>query len=138
MIVVRRNIIILLTKYDCLIGLVISSRRQVVSVLLFTLTAEPPLVSGFIIDILWQEKAIIFTDKSIQHSVSQSISEDSDHDCSLIRGDPQWPDIATCIIKNILLCSKMPVFRKDPCGFFCIIMTYGAVLYADYVVVRWL
>ena len=71
MIVVRRNIIILLTKYDCLIGLVISSRRQVVSVLLFTLTAEPPLVSGFIIDILWQEKAIIFTDKSIQHSVSQ-------------------------------------------------------------------
>ena len=32
MIVVRRNIIILLTKYDCLIGLVISSRRQVVSV----------------------------------------------------------------------------------------------------------
>ena len=32
----------------------------------------------------------------------------------------------------------MPVFRKDPCGFFCIIMTYGAVLYADYVVVRWL
>ena len=30
----------------------------------------------------------------------------------------------------------MPVFRKDPCGFFCIFMTYGAVLYADYVVVR--
>jgi len=32
----------------------------------------------------------------------------------------------------------MPVFQKDPCGFFCIFMTYGAVLYADYVVVRWI
>ena len=32
----------------------------------------------------------------------------------------------------------MPVFRKDPCGFVCILMTYGAVLYADYVVVRWI
>lgn len=32
----------------------------------------------------------------------------------------------------------MAVFRKDPCGFFCILMTYGAVLYADYVVVRWI
>lgn len=30
----------------------------------------------------------------------------------------------------------MPVFQKDPCGVFCICMTYGAVLYADYVVVR--
>ena len=32
----------------------------------------------------------------------------------------------------------MAIFRKDPCGFFCILMTYGAVLYADYVVVRWI
>jgi hypothetical protein len=32
----------------------------------------------------------------------------------------------------------MAVFRGDPCGFFCILMTYGAVLYADYVVVRWI
>ena len=32
----------------------------------------------------------------------------------------------------------MPVFRKDPCGFICLLMTYGAVLYADYVVVRWI
>jgi len=32
----------------------------------------------------------------------------------------------------------MPVFQKDPCGFFCILMTYGAILYADYVVVRWI
>eukprot|EP00088_Acartia_fossae_P023978 TRINITY_DN2493_c0_g1_i1.p1 TRINITY_DN2493_c0_g1~~TRINITY_DN2493_c0_g1_i1.p1 ORF type:complete len:284 (-),score=19.15 TRINITY_DN2493_c0_g1_i1:219-1070(-) len=32
----------------------------------------------------------------------------------------------------------MVVFRSDPCGFFCICMTYGAVLYADYVVVKWI
>lgn len=32
----------------------------------------------------------------------------------------------------------MVVFQKDPCGFVCICMTYGAVLYADYVVVRWI
>lgn len=32
----------------------------------------------------------------------------------------------------------MAVFRRDPCGFFCLLMTYGAVLYADYVVVRWI
>ena len=32
---------------------------------------------------------------------------------------------------------KMAVFRKDPCGFTCVIMTYAAVIYADYVVVRW-
>ena len=32
---------------------------------------------------------------------------------------------------------KMAVFRKDPCGFTCLIMTYAAVIYADYVVVRW-
>ncbi|WAR05341.1 ZDHC3-like protein [Mya arenaria] len=30
----------------------------------------------------------------------------------------------------------MVVFRSDPCGICCIIITYGAVLYADYVVVR--
>jgi hypothetical protein len=30
------------------------------------------------------------------------------------------------------------VFRSDPCGFTCLIMTYGAVFYADYVVVRWI
>jgi len=33
---------------------------------------------------------------------------------------------------------KVPICRKDPCGFFCIFMTYCAVLYADYVVVRWI
>ena len=32
----------------------------------------------------------------------------------------------------------MVVFRKDPCGFTCLLMTYLAVLYADYVVVRWI
>ena len=30
------------------------------------------------------------------------------------------------------------IFRKDACGFTCLVMTYGAVLYADYVVVRWI
>ena len=30
------------------------------------------------------------------------------------------------------------IFRRDPCGVTCILMTYGCVLYADYVVVRWL
>ncbi|KAK7471768.1 hypothetical protein BaRGS_00035590, partial [Batillaria attramentaria] len=30
----------------------------------------------------------------------------------------------------------MVVFRNDPCGVICIIITYGAVLYADYVIVR--
>ena len=34
--------------------------------------------------------------------------------------------------------SKMAVFRKDPCGFTCLLMTYAAVFYADYVVVRWI
>ena len=38
MIVIRRKIIIIITKYICLIGLVISSRRQVVSVLSVLLT----------------------------------------------------------------------------------------------------
>ena len=32
----------------------------------------------------------------------------------------------------------MVVFRKDPCGLVCLGMTYGAVLYADYVVVNWI
>jgi hypothetical protein len=32
----------------------------------------------------------------------------------------------------------MAVFRADPCGIVCLLMTYGAVFYADYVVVRWL
>ncbi|TRY78373.1 hypothetical protein TCAL_01698 [Tigriopus californicus] len=30
------------------------------------------------------------------------------------------------------------VFRADPCGITCILMTYACVLYADYVVVRWI
>ncbi|KAK2167139.1 hypothetical protein NP493_1288g00002 [Ridgeia piscesae] len=30
----------------------------------------------------------------------------------------------------------MVVFRGDPCGIICLVITYGAVLYADYVVVR--
>ncbi len=32
----------------------------------------------------------------------------------------------------------MIVFRKDPCGITCLVMTYLAVFYADYVVVRWI
>jgi len=32
----------------------------------------------------------------------------------------------------------MVVFRKDPCGVTCLIMTYAAVIYADYVVIRWI
>ena len=32
----------------------------------------------------------------------------------------------------------MVVFRKDPCGVTCLLMTYAAVIYADYVVVRWI
>jgi len=32
----------------------------------------------------------------------------------------------------------MAVFQKDPCGLFCILMTYAAVLYADYAVIRWI
>lgn len=27
---------------------------------------------------------------------------------------------------------------KDPCGFVCVFITYLAVLYADYVVTRWI
>lgn len=30
------------------------------------------------------------------------------------------------------------MFVKDPCGIVCIIVTYLAVSYADYVVVRWI
>ncbi|XP_076065728.1 DNZDHHC/NEW1 zinc finger protein 11 [Oratosquilla oratoria] len=32
----------------------------------------------------------------------------------------------------------MPVFRKDPCGITCIILTYCAIFYADYVVINWI
>ena len=32
----------------------------------------------------------------------------------------------------------MVVFRKDPCGIVCLAMTYGAVFYADYVVINWI
>lgn len=32
----------------------------------------------------------------------------------------------------------MAVFRFDPCGIICIILTYLAVFYADYVVVEWM
>jgi len=31
----------------------------------------------------------------------------------------------------------MAKLRGDPCGLFCIFLTYGAVCYADYVVVRY-
>ncbi|KAH8378380.1 hypothetical protein KR093_011084 [Drosophila rubida] len=30
------------------------------------------------------------------------------------------------------------VFIRDPCGIACLIVTYGAVIYADYVVMRWI
>lgn len=30
------------------------------------------------------------------------------------------------------------IFRWDPCGILCCLLTYAAVLYADYVVVNWL
>ncbi|XP_017059326.1 palmitoyltransferase ZDHHC3 [Drosophila ficusphila] len=30
------------------------------------------------------------------------------------------------------------VFIRDPCGIACLVVTYGAVLYADYVVIRWI
>ena len=45
------------------------------------------------------------------------------------------------IHKNGLIYSlslKMVVFRKDPCGIVCLAMTYGAVFYADYVVINWI
>ena len=31
----------------------------------------------------------------------------------------------------------MPVVRNDPCGWTCLLMTYAAVIYADYVIIRW-
>ncbi|XP_037960111.1 palmitoyltransferase ZDHHC3-like [Teleopsis dalmanni] len=30
------------------------------------------------------------------------------------------------------------MFVRDPCGIVCLIITYGAVFYADYVVMRWI
>lgn len=30
------------------------------------------------------------------------------------------------------------MFVRDPCGIVCIIVTYVAVFYADYVVIRWI
>ncbi|KAK4885905.1 hypothetical protein RN001_002176 [Aquatica leii] len=30
------------------------------------------------------------------------------------------------------------MFVKDPCGIICVFVTYGAVFYADYVVIRWI
>jgi len=30
----------------------------------------------------------------------------------------------------------MAVFRSDPCGIVCILITYAVISYADYVVVR--
>lgn len=32
----------------------------------------------------------------------------------------------------------MAIFRLDPCGIICIILTYLAVFYADYAVVEWM
>jgi len=32
----------------------------------------------------------------------------------------------------------MPVFRKDPCGIACVVFTYVAIFYSDYVVVNWI
>lgn len=29
-------------------------------------------------------------------------------------------------------------FIRDPCGIVCLVITYGAVIYADYVVLRWI
>ena len=31
----------------------------------------------------------------------------------------------------------MPVIRNDPCGWTCLLMTYAAVIYADYVIIKW-
>lgn len=33
---------------------------------------------------------------------------------------------------------KMIKFIKDPCGIVCILITYLAIFYADYVVTRWI
>jgi hypothetical protein len=32
----------------------------------------------------------------------------------------------------------MVVFRKDPCGMMCVLMTYMAIFYAVYVVLKWI
>ncbi|MCL4135590.1 UNVERIFIED_CONTAM: hypothetical protein GTU68_032023 [Idotea baltica] len=32
----------------------------------------------------------------------------------------------------------MPVFRSDPCGITCIVLTYFAIFYADYVITQWI
>gem|GEM_PF-6342652 len=31
----------------------------------------------------------------------------------------------------------MSIFVKDPCGIICIILTYLSIIYADYVVIKW-
>lgn len=33
--------------------------------------------------------------------------------------------------------NKMTTFVRDPCGIVCIILTYLSILYADYVIVKW-
>lgn len=57
-------------------------------------------------------------------------------------GDPVFaPVLATLLLKPEISMrhnSMMAVFRRDPCGVTCLFMTYGAVLYADYVVVRYI
>ena len=37
---------------------------------------------------------------------------------------------------KILKGQNMAVFHKDPCGVICLLMTYSAVLYADYCLVQ--
>ena len=37
---------------------------------------------------------------------------------------------------KILKAQNMAVFQKDPCGVICLLMTYSAVLYADYCLVQ--
>ncbi|XP_018028010.1 palmitoyltransferase ZDHHC3 [Hyalella azteca] len=32
----------------------------------------------------------------------------------------------------------MPIFRSDPCGIVCVILTYVALFYSDYVVINWI
>lgn len=41
-------------------------------------------------------------------------------------------------LPNLFPGAAAMIFRKDPCGITCLVMTYGAVMYADYVVVRWI
>ena len=38
-----------------------------------------------------------------------------------------------CYWENV----NMPVFRSDPCGITCIILTYVALFYSDYVIINW-